>query len=159
MDGEAFPVDTAALPSVGWVTLPCKTLVSFLSWPLLTSARFLAGQMHVFRPRVDLARVLVALAPLVGAALIAVSRCEDYRHDVYDVTVGSLLGTLIAHSTYRRYYPTLKSLQCDTPYPDRMDTSKSGSKARDEEDGILEEEDEIERIPLQTRNRSRSRGV
>ena len=91
--------------------------------------------MHVLRPRADLARVLLALAPLVGAVMIAISRLEDYRHDVFDVTVGSSLGMLIAYFSYRRYFPALKSSRCSEPYPSRMDTAKrSGAgKLRDEE--------------------------
>ena len=42
-------------------------------------------------------------APLVGAFLIAASRVEDYRHDKYDVTAGSLLGLLIAVSIMESY--------------------------------------------------------
>lgn len=72
--------------------------------------------MHVFRPRTDLGRCLLALAPLLAAALIAISRLADYRHDVYDVTCGSLLGMLVAYFSYRRYYPVLRYAQCDTPY-------------------------------------------
>ena len=120
---------------VDWGFLPC---VYFLSAsPRLPSNvnRFLAGQMHVFRPRTDLARVLLALAPLVGAALIAISRLEDYRHDVYDVTTGSVLGMLVAYFSYRRYYPGLKSRQCDTPYPSRAEWASANGygKLRDEE--------------------------
>jgi diacylglycerol diphosphate phosphatase / phosphatidate phosphatase len=102
--------------------------------------RFFAGQMHVFRPRTDLARVLLALAPLIGAALIAISRCEDYRHDVYDVTTGSLLGILVAYFSYRRYYPGLSSSHCDQPYPSRVETANVNgfAKVRDEEDGIAD---------------------
>ena len=98
--------------------------------------RFLAGQMHVFRPRTDLARVILALAPLLGAALIAISRCEDYRHDVYDVTIGSILGLLIAYFSYRRYYPSLKAARCDIPYPSRaeMASERGYGKRRDEEE-------------------------
>ena len=115
--------------------------------------RFLNGQMHVFRPRTDLARVLLALAPLVGAALIAISRCEDYRHDVYDVTIGSLLGILIAYFSYRRYYPPLRSPRCDIPFPSRGDKSsrfwkdkqKEGHRTVAEED--MDDEGE-EAIPL-----------
>jgi diacylglycerol diphosphate phosphatase / phosphatidate phosphatase len=44
---------------------------------------FFAGQLHVFRPRADLGRALLALAPLLGAAMIAISRCEDYRYVLY----------------------------------------------------------------------------
>jgi len=120
--------------------------------------RFLAGQMHVFRPRTDLARVLLALAPLIGAALIAISRCEDYRHDVYDVTIGSLLGLLVAYFSYRRYYPSLRSHRCDTPYPSRADTALEHGYGRkqDEEELITsprgfqvdDMEDDSEHVPL-----------
>ena len=102
---------------------------------LLTSRSFLAGQMHVFRPRTDLARVLIALAPLVGAALIAISRLEDYRHDVYDVTAGSILGIVIAYFSYRRYFPSLKTSRCDEPYPSRSElATRAGiGKMKDDE--------------------------
>lgn len=72
--------------------------------------------MHALRPRTDLARCLLALAPLMGALMIAISRCEDYRHDVWDVTCGSLLGMGVAYFSYRRYYPALRSVRCDVPF-------------------------------------------
>jgi len=128
--------------------------------------RFFAGQFHVFRPRTDLARVLIALAPLLGAALIAISRLEDYRHDVYDVTCGSLLGISIAYFSYRRYYPSLRTSRCDVPYPSlaEMLSTNGFAKARDEEqrigdasefalDDLAEEE---ESYPLNDMNRDRS---
>ena len=128
--------------------------------------RFLAGQMHVFRPRTDLARVLLALAPLVGAALIAISRLEDYRHDVYDVTTGSILGILVAYLSYRRYYPKLNSPHCDTPFPSRAEWALRGGlgKMKDEEARIESTESfdvddmahDEEHVPL--RDASRERG-
>lgn len=130
--------------------------------------RFLAGQMHVFRPGTDLARFLLALAPLIGAALIAISRLEDYRHDVYDVTAGSLLGMLVAHFSYRRYYPGLKSPKCHTPYPSHAESaSKDGyGKIKDEEArigssgtfAIDDLEHDSEHMPLQETSRERDCG-
>jgi len=141
----------------GWRSFPSGHS-SFAFSGLGYLALFLAGQMHVFRPRTDLARVLIALAPLLGAALIAISRCEDYRHDVYDVTIGSLLGMLVALFSYRRYYPSLSSSQCDTPFPNRASLA-SGSgfgKLKDEEEEIQsagafaldDYEDEGDTVPL-----------
>jgi len=125
--------------------------------------------MHVFRPRTDLARVLLALAPLVGATLIAISRLEDYRHDVYDVTVGSILGLLIACFSYSRYYPGLKSSQCDVPFPSREEWASKNSygKIKDEEariDGSRhfsagDVEDDQEHVPLSDTSRERGRHV
>ncbi|KAF2429280.1 PAP2-domain-containing protein [Tothia fuscella] len=128
----------------------------------------LAGQFKVFRPRTDFAKVLLTLVPLIGAALIAISRCEDYRHDVYDVTVGSLLGFFVAHFSYRRYYPSLRSSRCDTPYPPPGQEEEEGKKVggrgsgsgsgsgRDEEEmvegarqfEIGDEESDVELEPL-----------
>lgn len=72
--------------------------------------------MHVFQPRTDLTRALAFLAPFLGALMIALSRLADYRHDVYDVTGGSILGVLTAYFCYRRYYPSILSPNCDVPY-------------------------------------------
>ncbi|KAE8373350.1 phosphatidic acid phosphatase type 2/haloperoxidase [Aspergillus bertholletiae] len=87
---------------------------------------FISGQMHVFRPRTDLCRCLVALLPFLCALMIAISRLDDYRHDVYDVTCGSILGTVIAYLSYRRYYPSLRSVICDIPYDKTAITGEEG---------------------------------
>ncbi|KAF2463706.1 PAP2-domain-containing protein [Lindgomyces ingoldianus] len=140
----------------GWRSFPSGHS-SFAFSGLGYLALFLAGQCHVFRPRTDLARVLLALAPLLGAALIAISRCEDYRHDVYDVTTGSLLGILVAFYTYRRYYPPLRSSKCATPYPNPADSAEGRGfgKVKDEEERIrgagefeLDDDEDAESYPL-----------
>jgi len=121
----------------GWRSFPSGHS-SFAFSGLGYLALFLAGQLHVFRPRTDLARVLIALAPLLGALLIAVSRLEDYRHDVYDVTCGSILGISVAYFSYRRYYPSLRTKNCDVPYPSRAESlSVNGfAKVKDEEERV-----------------------
>jgi diacylglycerol diphosphate phosphatase/phosphatidate phosphatase len=63
----------------GWRSFPSGHS-SFAFSGLGFLALFFAGQMHVFRPRTDLTRALLTVAPLIGAALIAISRCEDYRY-------------------------------------------------------------------------------
>jgi len=95
---------------------------------------FLAGQMHTYRPRADLARLLLTVAPLVGATLVALSRVADYRHDKYDVTFGSLLGLIVAYTTYRRYYRPLTHPKCDIPYSaeaERAILKRAKAKTRD----------------------------
>lgn len=90
--------------------------------------------------RGDLARALFCLAPLLGAAMIAISRCQDYRHDVYDVCTGALLGYVIAFWSYRRYWPSLSSWRCHKPFPGpREETGARGpsyGRLRDEEEGL-----------------------
>lgn len=90
--------------------------------------------------RGDLARALLCLAPLLGAAMIAISRCQDYRHDVYDVCTGALLGYVVAYWSYRRYWPRLSSWHCSEPYaePPASDGVPAGAaygRLRDEEEG------------------------
>lgn len=104
-------------------------------------ALFFASQTQVFRPRASLFIVLLCLAPLLGAALIAISRLEDYRHDVEDVIAGSLLGFLISCFNWRRYYPSLWSKACNEPY------SPPGSSGRSSPNGgfqrVRDEEEEL----------------
>ncbi|EQL33595.1 hypothetical protein BDFG_04347 [Blastomyces dermatitidis ATCC 26199] len=121
----------------GWRSFPSGHS-SFAFAGLGYLAMFFAGQLHVFQPRTGLARFLFSLSPLLGALLIAMSRLADYRHDVYDVAVGSLLGISVAYFTYRRYYPPLQSVYCDTPYS-RSEIPPEGFHrvARDEEERLF----------------------
>ena len=95
--------------------------------------------------RADLGRALLCLTPLLGAAWIAISRCQDYRHDVYDVSVGALLGWTVAYWSYRRYWPRVSSPRCHEPYagPPAADGARGGKttvpgygRLRDEEEGL-----------------------
>lgn len=81
---------------------------------------------------------LIAFSPFLGALLIAISRLEDYRHDVFDVVIGSLLGLCISYFSWRRWYPALSSKNCKEPYsahPDENGFAKFG-KVRDEEEMV-----------------------
>ncbi|KKA30399.1 hypothetical protein TD95_003973, partial [Thielaviopsis punctulata] len=102
----------------GWRSFPSGHS-SFAFSGLGFLALWLAGQLHIFnaRGRRNLGKAVVCLVPVMGALLIAISRCEDYRHDVYDVTVGSLIGATVAYWSYRRHFPELSFIDCDEPYP------------------------------------------
>jgi len=49
------------------------------------------------------------------------SRLEDYRHDYYDVSAGTIIGIATALFAYRRYFPGLKSEYPEVPYPGNDD--------------------------------------
>jgi len=136
----------------GWRSFPSghsSLAFSSLGWVAL----FLASQTHVLRPRANLSAVLLCLTPLVGAAMIAISRLEDYRHDVEDVIVGSLLGLGVAYSTWRRYWPALTDRECDEPYS-LSSTARRGSvgggftRVRDEEEGLDRSSADRERFSI-----------
>lgn len=129
----------------GWRSFPSGHS-SFSFSGLGFVALYFAGQLGVFRAgHRDLGRFLIFLAPLVGAAMIAISRCEDYRHDVYDVCVGSALGMTVAYWSYRRYWPKLSSAKSSEPYPlptrEGMngDSNAVWQRVRDEEDASADD--------------------
>lgn len=96
------------------------------------------GDDRAVYARGDLARALLCLGPLLGAAMIAISRCQDYRHDVYDVCTGALLGYVVAYWSYRRYWPHLSSRHCHEPYPNPGNEGGGlplYGRLRDEEEG------------------------
>lgn len=141
----------------GWRSFPSgHSSFSFAGLGYLSL--FLAGQTHLFviggaggeaqdqessdravYSRGDLTRALLCLAPLLGAAMIAISRCQDYRHDVYDVCTGALLGYVVAYWSYRRYWPRLSSRHCSEPYArpswETKDEGPLYGRLRDEEEG------------------------
>ncbi|KAL9113515.1 MAG: hypothetical protein Q9227_002252 [Pyrenula ochraceoflavens] len=130
---------------------------------------FLAGQLQILRPRsrVSLFFVLAAVSPLLGALLIAISRLEDYRHDIIDVTSGSLLGIAMAYFAYRRYFPPLTSRHTGVPHSkqaagsidhetrNKEDEEAAIADAKDFELGDLGDEDVPEEsMPLTDTRRS-----
>lgn len=83
-------------------------------------ALYLMGKLHVFTDRVrgQSWRLIVSITPLLLATLVAVSRTCDYRHHWQDITVGSLIGIIIAYVCYRLYYPAIGSTKSHLSYAD-----------------------------------------
>lgn len=82
---------------------------------LLYLLYFLAGQLAATRPQAGAWRSVVAFIPTVGAAMIALSRTEDYRHHFIDVFVGLCLGAVIGLWLYFRLFPGLATMHCYEP--------------------------------------------
>ncbi|CCO35529.1 putative diacylglycerol pyrophosphate phosphatase 1 Short=DGPP phosphatase [Rhizoctonia solani AG-1 IB] len=81
---------------------------------------YLAGKLHLFDERGHTGKAWIALTPLTGALLIAISRTMDYRHHWQDVLVGSTVGLIFSYFAYRQYYPTLESPFSHKPYSPRI---------------------------------------
>jgi len=81
---------------------------------------YLAGKMHLFDERGHTGKSWLALAPLTGALLVAISRTMDYRHHWHDVLVGSIVGLVLSYFSYRQYYPSLASPFSHRPYSPRV---------------------------------------
>ncbi|KAF8608032.1 PAP2-domain-containing protein [Ceratobasidium sp. AG-I] len=81
---------------------------------------YLAGKLHLFDERGHTGKAWIALTPLTGALLTAISRTMDYRHHWQDVLVGSIVGLTFSYFSYRQYYPTLESPFSHKPYSPRI---------------------------------------
>lgn len=78
-------------------------------------AFWLAGQVMLFKAPPRAWKSFTCFGPLVAAAMIAVTRTEDYRHHWQDVTVGGLMGLFIAYFVIFCPAPntlTQKGLEC-----------------------------------------------
>ncbi|CAG59782.1 uncharacterized protein GVI51_H00957 [Nakaseomyces glabratus] len=85
---------------------------------------WLCGQLLTEKKYVGLWRKTLALVPLLIASLIALSRTQDYRHHFIDVIIGSILGMVFAHFTYRRYFPSITD---ELPFKPLLDDSTVGT--------------------------------
>ncbi|KAL6614779.1 hypothetical protein ACP70R_037049 [Stipagrostis hirtigluma subsp. patula] len=72
--------------------------LGFLSW-------YLAGKITVFDRRGHVAKLCVVLLPLLVAAMIAISRVDDYWHHWQDVCTGGVLGMVVASVCYLQFFP------------------------------------------------------
>ncbi|KAH7908222.1 PAP2-domain-containing protein [Hygrophoropsis aurantiaca] len=115
----------------GWRSFPSgHSSMSFAGLGFLSF--YLAGKLHMFDRRGHASKAWLALTPLTGASLVAISRTMDYRHHWEDVLTGSVLGLVLAYFAYRQYYPGLAAKSSHRPYTTRFDVNDVG-------DGFLQQ--------------------
>ncbi|KAJ9676918.1 hypothetical protein PVL29_022092 [Vitis rotundifolia] len=76
----------------------CFAGLSFLSW-------YLSGKIRAFDRKGHIAKLAIVLLPLLMAALVGVSRVDDYWHHWQDVFVGGLIGMTVASFCYLQCFP------------------------------------------------------
>ncbi|XP_075145459.1 phospholipid phosphatase 4 isoform X2 [Haematobia irritans] len=96
---------------------------------------YVGAKLHAFnyRGRGRTWRLFISIAPLILAALVAISRTCDYHHHWEDVTVGSIIGLFVSYYVYRQYYPSIFSTNCHRPYS----TSRSGHSRKIKEPEVM----------------------
>ncbi|KAG5236867.1 hypothetical protein OIU76_011665 [Salix suchowensis] len=68
-------------------------------------ALYLSGKIRVFDRRGHVAKLCIVFLPLLVAALVAVSRVDDYWHHWQDVFAGALIGLTVATFCYLQFFP------------------------------------------------------
>ncbi|CAO2828567.1 unnamed protein product [Amaranthus hypochondriacus] len=72
--------------------------LSFLSW-------YLSGKIRCFDRRGHVAKLCIVFSPILVAAMVGVSRVDDYWHHWQDVFAGGLIGLLVASFCYLQFFP------------------------------------------------------
>ncbi|KAF5745239.1 lipid phosphate phosphatase 2 [Tripterygium wilfordii] len=72
--------------------------LGFLSW-------YLSGKIRAFDRGGHVAKLCYVFLPLLIAALVGVSRVDDYWHHWQDVFAGALIGTTVASFCYLQFFP------------------------------------------------------
>ncbi|KAJ7299397.1 hypothetical protein O6H91_07G050900 [Diphasiastrum complanatum] len=78
---------------------------------------YLAGKLELFNRRAHLGKLVIVFLPLLGAALVGVSRVDDYKHHWQDVFASGLLGLSIAAICYHQQFPWLHHPNSFHAYP------------------------------------------
>ncbi|ODQ66289.1 PAP2-domain-containing protein [Nadsonia fulvescens var. elongata DSM 6958] len=104
---------------------------------LLYLSFFLVGQLRTTWPGVEIYKSFIAFVPTLIAFLIALSRTEDYRHHFIDVILGSILGSMIAWFSYRKYFPSVLDTKSDLPYDIDSETVDIHLDNRNPSPGLL----------------------
>ncbi|GLT91875.1 hypothetical protein SLE2022_097370 [Rubroshorea leprosula] len=68
-------------------------------------ALYVSGKIRVFDRRGHVAKLCIVFLPLLVAALVGISRVDDYWHHWQDVFAGGLLGTTVATFCYLQFFP------------------------------------------------------
>ncbi|KAL6010804.1 hypothetical protein ACLOJK_001246 [Asimina triloba] len=68
-------------------------------------ALYLAGKVKVFDQNGHVAKLCLVFLPLLAAALVGISRVDDYWHHWQDVFAGGLIGLAVATLCYLQFYP------------------------------------------------------
>lgn len=72
--------------------------LGFLAW-------YISGKIKVFDRRGHVAKLCIVFLPLLAAALVAISRVDDYWHHWQDVFTGGSLGLIVASICYLQFFP------------------------------------------------------
>lgn len=122
--------------------------LGFLAW-------YISGKIQAFDRRGHVAKLCVVFLPILCAALVAISRVDDYWHHWQDVFTGGSIGLVIASFCYLQFFPLpyelegwgphayflmLADMQRESQAPTRMNSLRAVAQevrtVREQQDGV-----------------------
>ncbi|XP_074330888.1 putative lipid phosphate phosphatase 4 [Apium graveolens] len=94
---------------------------------------YLSGKIRAFDRRGHAAKLCIVILPYLLAALVGVSRVDDYWHHWTDVFSGALLGIIVSTTCYLLLFPFPHAINCWAPHAYFIMLEESASSSRDEE--------------------------
>jgi len=67
---------------------------------------YMAGKLQTFDRKGHICKLCVVFFPLLAAALVGVSRVDDYWHHWTDVFAGGLIGITVSFFCYHQFFPS-----------------------------------------------------
>ncbi|EYU44117.1 hypothetical protein ABFS82_04G136700 [Erythranthe guttata] len=104
MNGDVLCTGDAKIIKEGYKSFPSGHSawsfagLGFLAW-------YLCGKIKVFDKRGHAAKLCIVVLPYLFAALVAISRVDDYWHHWTDVFAGSILGCVVSSVCYLQFFP------------------------------------------------------
>nr|GMD60042.1 lipid phosphate phosphatase 2-like [Ipomoea batatas] len=97
--------------------------LGFLSW-------YLSGKIKAFDQQGHAAKLCIVVLPLLFAALVGVSRVDDYWHHWQDVFAGGFIGFTVASFCYLQFFPPPYDVNGCMPHVHnaRMGESRNGTQ-------------------------------
>ncbi|XP_048228534.1 lipid phosphate phosphatase 1 isoform X2 [Ricinus communis] len=77
---------------------------------------YLSGKIKAFDRRGHVAKLCLLILPLLAAALVGISRVDDYWHHWQDVFAGAFLGLVVSAFCYMQFFPAPYHEQGWGPY-------------------------------------------
>ncbi|XP_056842215.1 putative lipid phosphate phosphatase 3, chloroplastic isoform X1 [Raphanus sativus] len=77
---------------------------------------YLSGKIQVFDGKGHVAKLCIVILPLLVAALVGISRVDDYWHHWQDVFAGGLLGLVVSTFCYLQFFPPPYHTEAWGPY-------------------------------------------
>ncbi|XVF50618.1 hypothetical protein PTKIN_Ptkin04bG0116100 [Pterospermum kingtungense] len=98
--GDVVCHGDAKIIKEGYKSFPSghTSCLCFLSW-------YLSGKIRAFDRRGHVAKLCIVFFPVLVAALVGVSRVDDYWHHWTDVFSGALIGSTITTFCYLQFFP------------------------------------------------------